>query len=571
MSKAWVLLIGLMCVTCTSLTAQGVINFTHFVCEFMNTDAHDVAIGDLNGDGLPDAAVCMGSGGTPDNNYQVRVYLQQPPNGVQYSTQYPFPGPADPRAIAIGDVDNDGLSDIVLAFGDSVGVYHQNTGHTFNPVMTMHSGQIVDALTLGDVNNDGLLDIVSAHMYDAFIRVFVQIGGGFTQYTYPHPDAGKNELNIADVTGDGLADVVLMPGQFSSALYLFKQNSLGALDPYVSVPAGFGGDLYSGSAIGDLNGDGLNDVVASLGFSQALNIWYQNDTTHALQNTTQVQVNDHADATELADMDCDGNLDILVMEAGGIACYQADTAHHFGPHTYFQIPYEDFHDPQAFAIGDLNNDGRPDIITATYQGVSLLYNKTMPIALDSVVTHVVVDTTYTQLTTLYNSFFINSQDTVGTYVITTWAEYEVQTQAWLDSVRTDSLVLSYGVLCGGPVVDSAYSSVKLLQMDTLGSDTVLIYSVVDTLWLTIGEGAQLQWMNTFPDPTDRFSSIGTASDQAWLGQPYTLLDASGRTVGAGCVTELPMTLDLGGNAPGLYQLRLSASGRIYLAHIILLR
>jgi hypothetical protein len=462
------------------------------------------------------------------------------------------------------------LDDITLGFGNMVGVFYQNANHTFDSVVTYYSGQVVDGLALGDLNNDGLLDIAVSHMYNSFISVFLQDQGTFTSQTYSHPAAGNNELNIGDLNGDGLADVLLMPGQFSSSLYLFTQNASGQLNPYVSVPTGFPSNLYHGSAIGDLNGDGLNDVVATLTFDDAANIWYQDSTNHALVNLAQVQTGSLPDPVEVADVDCDGNLEMLVMRSGTIASFQQDGNHVFGPYTSFLVPYSTSHEPQAFAIGDLNSDGRPDMITATYQGVSILYNRTMPSNLDSVIYHVAVDTTFTDTAQYGNYLNVIVTDTVLPYLINTSSWYNVEAHVRLDSVRTDSLVLSYGILCGGQVVDSVYTSSNEVTLDTLSTDTTFLYSITDTLMLGVNHWENL-WepLQIFPNPTNGPLWILAANEQTLLDIGYSIMDSSGRPIVNGKLNSLPAKLDLRNITPGLYFLRINLSNGLRVTPIVL--
>ncbi len=120
-----------------------------------------IAVGDLNGDGQPDAVV---SGGSSD----VTVVLgqaNQPGTPVGYSLA---PSPPMPQAVAIGDMNNDGKPDVVTAsLGQpgSPGVLSVLLGHgdgTLNKPVNVQVSQNARSVALADFNRDGNLDAVVA-------------------------------------------------------------------------------------------------------------------------------------------------------------------------------------------------------------------------------------------------------------------------------------------------------------------------------------------------------------------------------------------------------------------------
>jgi hypothetical protein len=94
-----------------------------------------------------------------------------------------------------------------------------------NPIRTFFSGTKVNGVKCGDINNDGLQDIAVSHWLTNNIRVFYQVGTGFTSQTYIKPIGGFDEIDVADINKDGLDDIVFMSGQGKNRnLYLLSKS-----------------------------------------------------------------------------------------------------------------------------------------------------------------------------------------------------------------------------------------------------------------------------------------------------------------------------------------------------------
>jgi hypothetical protein len=184
--------------------------------------------------------------------------------------------------LAVADINGDGHSDIVLAAYNAVAVFYQRAGGGFDPVVILDAGLVVSGVSVADLDGDGLADIVVANAGNAnagvggssSITILQQISlGSFVATEIPVAD-GARRVAIDDLNGDGLPDIAVVsivyqwqsvPSRVSVLLQSTANRGQFAVSSVNNGP-------YSGSfiAIGDSNGDGLNDIVVNDGPSVLL-------------------------------------------------------------------------------------------------------------------------------------------------------------------------------------------------------------------------------------------------------------------------------------------------------------
>jgi len=184
-----------------------------------------VAAGDIDGDGCADIITGAGPGGGP----HVRVIKRNPNGSLEELTSF-FAYDPNFRGgvhVAAGDVDGDGRADIITGAGagggphvrvfkrDPNGSLAELTGFfAYTPVFT--GGVYVAA---GDVDGDGLADIVTGAGPGGgpHVRAFKRNSNGSLAeltgfFAYDPAFRGGVRVATADVDGDGRADIITGAG-----------------------------------------------------------------------------------------------------------------------------------------------------------------------------------------------------------------------------------------------------------------------------------------------------------------------------------------------------------------------
>jgi photosystem II stability/assembly factor-like uncharacterized protein len=292
-----------------------------------------VTIGDLDGDGKADLVVANYNSGT------VSVLRNTSNNGSitpsSFAAKVDFTTGLNPISVTIGDLNGDGRIDLIVPNGDMISVF-RNTGSSgsitpssFAAKVDFTTGFSSASIAAGDLDGDGKADLAVANYSSSTVSVFRNTGSSsITSSSFaPNVDfaTGLRPVSVAigDLDGDGKADLAVANNGSSTVSVFRNTGSSGSI-----TPSSFAAkvDFTSGStprsvAIGDLNGDGKPDLAVANGSTYTVSVFSNKGTKGSITSSS------------------------------------------FASQVYFTTGSY----PISVATGDLDGDGKPDLVVANYE------------------------------------------------------------------------------------------------------------------------------------------------------------------------------------------------------------
>lgn len=390
-----------------------------------------MAGGDFDGDGDQDLVVVRSVGNTTD------IWLNDG-NGT-FAQAGTLQVGADALAVAVGDFDDDGDLDvavsrpgapeIVIGFGDGAG------GFVGQQQITLPGGGVAFGLTAGDVTGDNRDDLIVSDTGQSRVLIFsgsapTDFGTNYLELSVP---GTPGAVALGDLSGDQVPDLVV------SAFNANKYVVITSFGIEGQLPGGGGGGqvgFYSSfdipvparpslATIADVTGDGVNDLVACLAFTASLFVWEQpqgksESNTFVLDTTGyplrpfagDFDQNGKNDVTALAgngslvnlwlsrnsgallgarsydsglpgaswmdggDFDGDGDAELIVGSDSGtqLSILGALAGGKLAPEFTIDVGLP----IHQLEVGDLDLDGRPDVVVGVPGGLRILRNQSTP-------------------------------------------------------------------------------------------------------------------------------------------------------------------------------------------------
>lgn len=368
-----------------------------------------VAVADLNNDGKPDII-------SGESWYEAPNWTKHSLRAIDATINY-----IDNFSDLAVDVDGDGWIDIVqVAYYSQNIVWLKNPGKSGGPwvVSQIDSGSPNEFAILADLNNDGK----KQEVLPEFTRLNVPLawyevqGGKWVRHVVSDKSYGHG-IGAGDMNGDGRTDILTPQGWLeapadprASGNWTFHQTDWDVpprpseMTPPAAPPANNGHVEFGFMYVMDVNGDGLPDVVTTLGHDYGV-LWFGQRaagqwTRHIIDSTWS-----QAHASALVDLNGDGQPDLVTGKR-----YFAHNGTDTGEREPLGVNWYEFRKAQTpqngrggaaaniewfrhivdyggrmggglqIVVADMNGDGDPDIVSGGKTGLFLAENLTKSIS-----------------------------------------------------------------------------------------------------------------------------------------------------------------------------------------------
>jgi hypothetical protein len=340
----------------------------------------ELEMGDVNGDGFVDI-LSIGDHGSPyigTDKHGIMVYFG---NGTGADWSVYQNGNFGYGGLALGDVNNDGFMDV------GYGMHHNYSGHDFGDQLievalgdgtgkswtpwddnlaTHGQSYGMFGTDFADVDVDGDLDLVSISFgYGDGLHVYLNNGDGTWTRSFGYLDGNSScEVSFGDVNGDGYPDIAA--GHKSGTIFLGDgTGGFANADGNLPTPGGYG--FHSGADLGDVDGDGCQDVSFCTS-SGSVEVWLWGGNNRWFPLCQGLPSSSKHHKTQLCDMDADGFLDLVAFGEKTGTVWKLDETDTWVQAASYQTPGNPGY-CEAFRTGfDVDFNGRPDIVLLSEEG-----------------------------------------------------------------------------------------------------------------------------------------------------------------------------------------------------------
>jgi hypothetical protein len=262
-------------------------------------------------------------------------------------------------AVAIGDLDADGLRDVIVMNSQTQVLVLRNKGARSFATAVQYSASVgVSSMSVADITGDGKHDLVL--LTGAGFSIMRNDGAGVLLAEEPHTVTGTTSaLATADLTNDGLVDVAVI---YEGNVTVFVNQGGGSFAAPVSYAVG---NSPAAITAGDLDGDGDSDLVVGTlgGVARLMN------TGNGTFGPARLHAGGPVHTVVIDDIDRNGKSDVVAVGWKSLTIHYQQAASTYASIVHEGVTYVDA------VVGDFDGVGGPDVLTANSTGIHLMLNR----------------------------------------------------------------------------------------------------------------------------------------------------------------------------------------------------
>ncbi|RWY48516.1 FG-GAP-like repeat-containing protein [Mucilaginibacter gilvus] len=312
-----------------------------------------------------------------------------------------FPAGGNPTVTVVGDFNADGKPDIALAnsSGNTISIYINATTSVNGISSSSFSRQDFavsanpTALAVGDINEDGKLDLAIGYGSGSAVSVLLNTTTVSTSLTFSSSffavDSNSNALAIADIDGDGKRDLIVTNFATSNFSVLRNTTAPGSTSLSLLSKANFTTDTNPISiTIADVDGDRKQDVIIGNYYSKSLSVHRNTAVANTINSTSfatrfSIATTGQPTAIFCTYIDNDTHPDLIISTNSTTATTSTNSIEirknmvtapgPFTQATSFPnaITLAAGSEPSALGVADIDGDGLSDIVAANYNSKTL--------------------------------------------------------------------------------------------------------------------------------------------------------------------------------------------------------
>jgi hypothetical protein len=279
---------------------------------------------------------------------------------------HPLPG--DPGSLIVADLDGDGDSDLVTNLPTGVWVAWNGGAGVLGEFRMLDIPGLVNvvAVTVADVDADASLDVLLHFGIDLSLAR----NSGSGTFTRPEPLLSVPAPPVpADMDGDAVADLVTFSNRERRVL-LFTNDGSGTFSEASNVPIA---GIPTALILADIDGDASADVITI----DETSLTFLRNLKGSLGEVRRVDTMSRPEAVAAGDLNDDGHTDVAVIhtrsENNSVLVGRGDGTFEDRPLGRDLLSTSDF-----LATGDLDRDGKAELLSASFNGISIIHNESLP-------------------------------------------------------------------------------------------------------------------------------------------------------------------------------------------------